>query len=286
MAIATFLSKPSSSTNALFRDWGSKLSTAIQSVGFVKTADTGQIDWLTVTKASSSNAMAGYEIFRFNDTLQSTTPIFLRLEYGGSDYVYFRTTVGKGTDGAGNITNVLHSALTCSNGNQDSTNDYMSYVSSGDGSFLNVSLFPSYSVNYARFIRFHIERSRDVNGNPTNLGTFMQRYDTSSNLKSEAVDYPTMFANIVNRGCFVTGHELSSAKVLNNGTDTPLFKPEVITNSRIKWQPSCLLGYSSADAGMLQTITVNGIDYLTLGTASSSSDIALQPYAYSAMAYY
>ncbi|MCB1713466.1 MAG: hypothetical protein KDH96_13660, partial [Candidatus Riesia sp.] len=79
MAISSFMAKPSSSTDALFRDWGSKLSAAIQAVGLVKTGDTGQINWSTVTVGTG---IRGYEIFRFNDSLQATTPVFIKIEYG------------------------------------------------------------------------------------------------------------------------------------------------------------------------------------------------------------
>ena len=68
MAVASFTAKAASSTDALLRDWGSKLSAAIQSVGLVKTADTGQIDWNTVVNGAT---VRGYEIFRFNDTLNN-----------------------------------------------------------------------------------------------------------------------------------------------------------------------------------------------------------------------
>ena len=53
MAVASFTAKAASSTDALLRDWGSKLSAAIQDVGLVKTSDTGQIDWNTVVNGST-----------------------------------------------------------------------------------------------------------------------------------------------------------------------------------------------------------------------------------------
>jgi len=288
MATATFISKASNETDFLFRDWGSKLSSAIQAVGLIKTADTGQINWLTVPRSTSG--MAGYEIFRFDDTLQATAPIFLKLEYGGTgNYALFKTTLGKGTDGAGNITGILHQALQALNGNYNSTTDFASYISSGDGSMLNVALWPSFHVSYSPLLKFCIDRSRDGAGNPTGLGTFMHRYATSTltaGHRSEAADYITAQTNIINRGCFFSGYELANTTVLNNGTDTPMFKCEVITPSRVKWNPKCILGYAYADAGMLQIVNVGGTQYLTLGTGGTYADFGLQQYACMAMAHY
>lgn len=289
MAVASFTAKAASSTDALLRDWGSKLSAAIQSVGLVKTADTGQIDWNTVVNGST---IRGYEIFRFNDTLQATAPIFLKLEYGGNNAnVVFKTTVGKGTDGAGNITGVLHAALSTTNGNQDSTNDYVSYISSGDGSMLNFALFPAWSSFYSPMLKFSLDRSRDSGGNPTTTGTFCYRFATGFGLadgnRSEASNYSTGQTNTINRCAINTGYEIGQTTTLNNGTSTMLFNAEVVNPARQKWKPRSILSYAYADAGTLQTISVGGINYLTLGvTGGSYSDVGKQQYSCLAIAYY
>ena len=288
MAVASFTAKAASSTDALLRDWGSKLSAAIQSVGLVKTADTGQIDWNTVVNGAT---VRGYEIFRFNDTLQATAPIFIKLEYGGSNtFVLFKTTVGKGTDGAGNITGVLHAALSTSNSAQDITNDYVSYVSSGDGSMLNFALFPAWNASYSPMLKFSLERSRDAGGNPTTTGTFCYRFASGSltdGNRSEASNYSTGQTNTINRCAINTGYEIGQTTTLNNGASTMLFNAEVVNPARQKWKPRSILAYAYADAGMLQTISVGGINYLTLGvTGGSYSDVGRQQYCCLAIAYY
>ena len=288
MAVASFTAKAASSTDALLRDWGSKLSAAIQSVGLVKTADTGQIDWNTVVNGPT---VRGYEIFRFNDTLQATAPIFIKLEYGGSNNVMFKTTVGKGTDGAGNITGVLHAALSTFNASQDITNDYVSYVSSGDGSMLNFALFPAWSPFSSPMLKFSLERSRDAGGNPTTTGTFCYRFATGFPMvegnRSEASNYSTGQTNTINRCAINTGYEIGQTTTLNNGTSTMLFNAEVVNPARQKWKPRSILSYAYADAGMLQTISVGGVNYLTLGvTGGSYSDVGRQQYCCLAIAYY
>ena len=49
MANATFTAVSSSANTTNFRLWGGGLSGAITTAGFIKTADTGQVDWATVT---------------------------------------------------------------------------------------------------------------------------------------------------------------------------------------------------------------------------------------------
>lgn len=289
MAIASFLSKASSLDNTVFRDWGSKLSAAIQAVGFVKTSDSGQINWATVNIVAGQ--MVGYEIFRFNDALQATHPIFIKLEYGsvGGSYAGFKTTVGKATDGAGNLSGILHQAASCPNGNSDAATNFTSYVSSGDGSMLVFSLWPAFNQSYSYFHRFVIERSRDASGNATGDGTFCYRHTGGGpgGSRSEATDYVTGKTNIVNRGSIYTGYEIGASTTLNNGNDTPLFKSEVVTPSRVKWNPLSILGYAQSDAGNLQIIEVEGTNYLTLGSlAGQYADVALQQYACLAIAYY
>ncbi len=296
MAIASFLSKPISDTDANFRLWGSGLSDAIQAVGLVKTSDTGQINWTTVTRPTTANTMQGYEIFRFNDSLQGTAPIFIKLEYGSGNYGVltpaYKTTVGKGTDGAGNITSVLHVLTQTGSTSGNSSSDFLSYVSSGDGSMLVFTLWPLATTVALHGWRFALERSRDVNGDPTGLGTYCYRLSGSSNTalrtsRTEATDYGTMAVNLTNRGSVNTGYEITAATALNDGVNSPMFKPEVVAPSRLKWHPKSILGYAQADAGTLQVVDIGGTNYLTLGSAAGQhADAALQQNCCVAIAYY
>lgn len=93
-------------SDATFREWGSELSSKLLAVGMTQTADTGQIDWGTVTRPST-NTSAGFEIWRFNDPSHSTSPIFLRLDYGtagNADAPQLVVTMGTGSNGSGTIT--------------------------------------------------------------------------------------------------------------------------------------------------------------------------------------
>lgn len=97
-------------TDAKFRTWGAAVKALLAAGGLVQTADTGQIDWTTVTKPIAVTTTAGYEIWRFNDTLQSTTPIFIKISYGsqsvasGNGPGFTGVMVGTGSNGTGTIT--------------------------------------------------------------------------------------------------------------------------------------------------------------------------------------
>lgn len=95
------------SDDATFRQWALGIHNALGGAcGMVQTADTGQINLATVLRPAV-NIYAGYEIWRFNDSLQAQTPIFLKIEYGvGSsvDRPAFAITWGQGSNGAGTLT--------------------------------------------------------------------------------------------------------------------------------------------------------------------------------------
>lgn len=93
-------------SDATFREWGLEFATHLAAIGLIQTADTGQINWATVTRAAA-NTEAGFEIWRFDDALQATSPIYIRFGYGtgnGANRSRIQMTVGVGTNGAGVIT--------------------------------------------------------------------------------------------------------------------------------------------------------------------------------------
>jgi hypothetical protein len=102
----TTVDTSSFSGDGKFRSWGSSISSLLDSAGLVQTSDTGQINWGSVNHPSVASSSAGYEIWRFNDSLQSTAPIFIRLEYGTGPATSGANPsilwyVGFSTDGAG-----------------------------------------------------------------------------------------------------------------------------------------------------------------------------------------
>lgn len=174
MTTSLFVSPIDSDTDVNFRAWGSQLSAQLAAVGLTQTADTGQVNWSTVTVAYSSSVAAGYEIWRFNDGLQGSAPIFLKLEYGASSAQQARLwlTVGTSSDGAGNITGSVQYQRTAINSPTASTNGtpYTTYLCyNATLGFLGLSFKSNLTVSYGGF-SLAIFRSNDTTGAPTALG--------------------------------------------------------------------------------------------------------------------
>jgi len=98
--------QPNNSTDAEFRIWSKFIVDGMLAGGWVQTADTGQINFTTVTRPLAANTAMGYVILRMDDTLQSSVPVYVRLEFGSGSLaanmgVWF--TIGGSTDGAGAI---------------------------------------------------------------------------------------------------------------------------------------------------------------------------------------
>lgn len=208
--MATLVKSLNFSTNsdAQFRAWGSEISSAINTVGLTKTADTGQIDWTTVARPGTVEGehIGGYEMWQLNDGLTATAPVLIKIEYGNlcyrngsTGYLYrmpiIYVTTGTASNGAGTLSAtqistrvryVGHSAWNAPGLGTDVTND-MDGLSTclfmSDGS----SLFIGLGIQSARQARMKItvndywiapgfpamllvERSRDTNGAPNGNG--------------------------------------------------------------------------------------------------------------------
>jgi hypothetical protein len=94
------------STDALWRSWVQAIHDGMVLAGWVQTADTGQINLTTATRAAAG-AIRGYEVWRPNDAVQATNPFFLKIGYGnagaGQASGKLQFTFGYATDGAGNL---------------------------------------------------------------------------------------------------------------------------------------------------------------------------------------
>ena len=161
-----------SSTLANFKSWGQAMSTFIASQ-WTQTADTGQINWSTVT-LPAAGAIGGFEVYRPNDAL---TPIYLRIDYGratSSSAAWFEVTIGTGTNGAGTLTGNVSSIHL---GGQNNSNNASGGTSatwecdfSGSGSRLGLLLGRTAGSQVAQ--GFFVERSLD------NTGAYTSTYMT------------------------------------------------------------------------------------------------------------
>lgn len=110
----------SNNSNATFQAWVNEIYTGlVTSCGLTQTADTGQMAVPCVTAIPAANTNGGYYIFRFNDTLQATSPIFIRMDFGsgfsitGTGVPSLQLTVGTSTNGAGTITGTALALSQC-----------------------------------------------------------------------------------------------------------------------------------------------------------------------------
>lgn len=175
MSLYTFSAKPTNSTNADFRAWGSAISTGIPTVGWVKTNDTGQIDWVNVLAPTATNTFQGYEIWRMDDTLQATHPVFMKIEYGSgasNSYPAIAVTVGTGSDGAGNLTGQIGTRTLKKANSADSYALHPGFIS-GAPNRLVIAAFCGQNgtpASYSYSLATVIERSHDASGEDTSAG--------------------------------------------------------------------------------------------------------------------
>lgn len=156
------------SNDADFRSWGSGIAAQLAAVGLVQTADTGQVNWSTVTRPSAATD-GGYEIWRFNDALQATLPIYIRIDFGVAatqDRPRLKFTVGTGSNGSGTINGQAGTAVTGTNTSSKTAGVTLpSYCSHTAGQFALVSGVDNASPNYTHSAI--IERSHDATGAAT-----------------------------------------------------------------------------------------------------------------------
>lgn len=169
--------------NAAIKTWGAALSSLFSGAGLVQTSDTGQINWSTTTATpnttTSSDALIGYEIWKFNDSLQSTKPVFLRVEYRNIDssvstlQFYLAISVYVATNGGGANAGTYSLSFrvtqgTSSTGSVASPTAAVPAFSSGDGSsfVLAIGVFGSATSSAAANAlgTFYIDRTRDASG--------------------------------------------------------------------------------------------------------------------------
>jgi hypothetical protein len=156
------------------------LSDALIGAGWVLTSDTGQT-------AAASMAVGGYHIFKMNDSLAATVPVFIKIDYYNSSWqsypsygnCSFGVTVGAGSNGSGTITNGCQ-RVTFTSRSFNSNNGYnlpQSSWISADSVSLNVFLWQSTSGHQL----FSIERTRDLTGVVTAGGFTFMGYGINDN---------------------------------------------------------------------------------------------------------
>jgi hypothetical protein len=157
-------------TDADFRLAPQFIHDALTTAGWVQTSDTGQINLTTVAKPAGASTAAGYEIWRMNDTLQGTAPIYIKIEYGtganNQRFAYW-LTIGKGSNGSGTLTDTIKARFTIgANSAQNPPNDSFA---AGASSWFTMALF----ANTSGAVWLSIERTKDATGADTGDGILL-----------------------------------------------------------------------------------------------------------------
>lgn len=182
----TFYASPHSSDEAALRTRAQGIFDAFIACGWRQTDDTGQAVPSELTFPGTVSTVAGYGVFRLDDALQATTPVFTRMEFFRSAStntgMVLRVEVGSATDGAGNIVGRQYSAAARELHGAGGTglSEYLCYAS-GDGSSFNLVMYEGFQ----RCSMLAIERSRSASGIPTGESILVAASDpVSSDLRT------------------------------------------------------------------------------------------------------
>jgi hypothetical protein len=185
-------------SNATFQAWVNEIYTGlVTQCGITQTGDTGQMAVPCVTATpGAGNTAVGYYIFRFNDTLQATKPIFFRIDFGSSSAgaadPMMWLTVGTSTDGAGNITG-LKTGVNATSWGQFAGADAVNHVS-----------YWCYNATQG-FVGCHTKNG--VNANPGMMGWGFDIFRTVDNTGVPTAD-----------GCCILTNTSVTTTTLTSGT--------------------------------------------------------------------
>jgi hypothetical protein len=255
------------SSDADFRSWGSGIAAQLAACELVQTSDTGQINWTTVANPSAGG-IAGYEIYRFNDTLQSSRPVFIKFEYQtytGTEPGFY-ITVGSGTDGAGTLTGTVSGRFQARSNAAKSPGVSLPSYCTGSASQGRLTLMSGAdTAGFGYWSGFVIERVRDgtgaTNGDAVCVNWhcgFAQRFQMlpySGGATSAEGNFPCVAPN--------TG----PPQVTTLGTNT-VVAPTIYYCGKVYW--GCNVGYNNSSFTQFVTITASHLGathtYLPLGS--------------------
>lgn len=276
MASLIFSARLSNASDALFRAWGSAVSTALGQM-LTRVTQTGEINWATVNAPVATNTFQGFEVYRLNDSLQSTAPLFFKFEYGSHSATTIsaiRLTIGKSVDGSGSVSNVLQSSINVLSGTSATTTSSNCYISNGDGSGFVFSLQPDNPSLVGGFCC--VERSRDSQGQPT-ADALMLSFQTYGQIAHTnrfiAYNLETTLA-ADNTGLFPCPLSLASDIGVTNGTVAQFFPVACIASNGATWRSRMLLGAARQNASLGQPAEsiLYGQNYIGLGSGVQRAD--------------
>lgn len=211
MATYTQTSVFNHTSDAGFRAWVGDFINALTFSGtkLLATSDTGQTTTATFTTTAtrpSTNTATGYQIYRVNDTLgNSGYPIYIKIEFGtgaSASVGAVWTTVGYGTDGAGNVSNIFQTRTQYDLNPLSTSTSYTTYASSMDGWYGLVFKKDGFTSTTSFLMTFG--RSCDSTGAYDGTGYSIEIWGTTGQLQIIDVNYAGLTSNSAHTSfCFI-----------------------------------------------------------------------------------
>lgn len=134
-------------SSTTFQAWVNEIYDAlVTECGLSQTADTGQMaNPCTTSIPGAANTSAGYYVFEFNDTLNSSYPVVIKLEFGtaaATTDLQMWITVGTGSNGSGTINGTVMTRVAVCGGaapSSTSTNYVSRYCYNSTQGFLGMA---------------------------------------------------------------------------------------------------------------------------------------------------
>jgi hypothetical protein len=175
---------PSNANDSAFRGWTQLIANSFISAGWVRSSDTGNINFATVSTPAAGSFVSGWDIFRMTDAMNVSAPVFVKVEYGsgayGATYPQAYLTVCSGTNGAGLPIGAASQRMQMLSCGGPSTNAISSAVS-GDTNRIHMALWAFSNTNFGgnqvsglqNTMYLSIERTKDATGADTSEGVLI-----------------------------------------------------------------------------------------------------------------
>lgn len=255
------------------------LRDAFVACGWVQTADTGQINLATATRPSALT-YPSYMMFRMDDALQSTVPVFLKIEPGSGTsqgLAAMRFTVGQATNGAGVISGNSTGAFTQANtGTVSVTTDKLMRASGAPNRFVAAMWIPSPTTPAVQgsFV-LSIERTHAVDGSDTADGVMVYMKMTNTDGSAQPRHMVVQPPGVPNGLAAPSVAPVSTLELISSirGTSAGAF-PVTPSSIRPILPAMNLLAYYNNDFASFVPVTINhfgtGHTYLPLGNGGLS----------------
>lgn len=293
-------------TQAGLLAWNLSLYQGMLDAGFVQTSDTGQITPETAASGAGFDMM----IFRLQDQYETTHPVYFKLELSASwtttDSAAY-ATIGRGSDGAGNLTGVIKPRFKVSPSNSatqaSSAISYDHVASCGDGYLiLQTCVNDTRTGNVSPYTQFGfiLERSRNTDGSLSPDGIMFSHHSTAAGnghasltgsagaMSVFAINYLTGVANLstppVSAPYEIGGTVLGPSTSLASGSIGPVMPWDIVAPGLAPWRSCVVVSIPAGDmpAGVFATaLCGTRSNFFPIKPSASHSrwGIAIQPNA-------